>query len=404
MTNEKQGAPLSREDLKRNHQKQILLLARGGTKPCAAFAGISRAEITTHLGLRFPSVTALVDELLDKGILEETGELEANDRGRPRKLLRASPQLFYVPVFELLGEGFHFCVYDVYGTVVHRAFFPLPGMKQRDRAPYTPTVEEFCAPVLQGIETLGGQFPLSDILLSIPGNLKEDGSFTSSSVGMISPPGFLQYIKEHTALSVRTINRADSFAYAEQIYTPSLSDYIYVHISDGVGAGIIRKRQIFSCEPWRAGEIGHMSINYKGRACRCGSRGCLERYLSKSAIVEDCARYFDGAAVDFDTVRQAYLDGVKPVVAFMEERAGLLAVALNNMFGMHPVTHVIIGGAITGFGDRFLACLQQKLHDNISRMYKGKSRLTFSGREGDDSTFGAYHNYVTNILRIEDIL
>lgn len=404
MTKIKPVSPISREDLKRNHQKQILLLARGGNKPCAEFAGISRAEITTHLGLSFPSVTALVDELLDKGILEETGELESNDRGRPRKLLRASPSLFYVPAFELITEGFHFCVYDVYGTVVHRAFFPLPRQKNRDRTLWKPTVDEFCAPFLRGIAALNGRFPLLDILLSIPGNLREDGAFTSSSVGVISPPGFLQYVKEHTGLNVRTINRSDSFAYAEQIYNPTLSDYVYVHISDGVGAGIIRERRIFSCEPWRAGEIGHMSVNYKGRACSCGSRGCLERYLSKSAIVEDCARYFDGAVVDFDTVCQAYLDSVEHVEAFMESRAELLAVAMNNMFAMHPVTHVIIGGAITRFGDRFLACLERKMYANISRMYKGKSVLTFSRREGNDSTFGAYHNYVTNILKIEDLL
>ena len=89
MTGIKTTTALSREDLKRIHQKQIFLLARGGNKPHADFLGISRAELTAQLGLSFPSVTALVDELLEKGVLEETGELESSDRGRPRKRLRA---------------------------------------------------------------------------------------------------------------------------------------------------------------------------------------------------------------------------------------------------------------------------------------------------------------------------
>lgn len=404
MTGIKTATALSREDLKRIHQKQIFLLARGGNKPRADFLGISRAELTAQLGLSFPSVTALVDELLEKGVLEETGELESSDRGRPRKLLRVRPSLFYIPAYELKSEGFHFCLYDVYGTVVRNEFYPFSRKKARGRGLWKPTVEEFCAPFLHSIASLGNQFHLLEILLSLPGNIKEDGIFTSSYIGVVSPPDFLEYIKQKTGLNVRTINRSDSFAYAEQIYDPSLSDYVYVHISDGVGAGIIRERQIFSCEPWRAGEIGHMSVNYKGRACRCGSRGCLERYLSKSAITEDCAHFFDMSDVDFDTVCQAYVDSMEQVESFMENRAELLCVALNSMFAMHPVTHVIIGGAITRFGDKFLACLERKMYANISRMYKGKSILTFSKREGNDSTFGAYHNYVTNILKIENLL
>ncbi len=404
MVGNKTASSLSREDLKRIHQKQILLLARGGNNPRADFPGISRAELTAQLGLSFPSVTALVDELLDMKILQETGELEVSDRGRPRKLLRTSPSVFYVPVFELKREGFHFSLYDAYGTVIQDAFYPFPQQKSEDSGLWEPSVEEFCAPLIQSIETLQDHFHLLDILLSLPGNIKENGAFTSSYIGIVSPPGFLQYIQQKSGLNVQTINRSDSFAYAEQIYDPSLSDYVYVHISDGVGAGIIRERQIFSCEPWRAGEIGHMSVDYNGRICRCGSRGCLERYLSADALVEDCRYLIDAPQVDLDTLCHAYLNDTTQIEAFMESRAELLCVALNNMFAMHPVTHVIIGGAITKFGDKLLACLEQKMHTHISRMYKGKTVLSFSKRIGNDSTLGAYHNYVTNVLKIENLL
>lgn len=395
--------PISREDLKQMHQKQIFLLARGGSRSHANFPGISRAELKAQLGLSFPSITALVDELLEKGVLEETGTLEACERGRPRKLLRVRPSLFYVPTFELISDGFHFCLYDACGSVALEEFYPFPSQQLSESKPWKPTMELFCAPFLQSIASLNHQYPLTDLLLSLPGTIRENGEFHSSSIGIVSPPDFLSYIREHTGLSVRTINRSDSLAYAELLYEPSLSDYVYVYISDGVGAGIIRDKQIFSCGPWRAGEIGHMSVDYRGRPCSCGSRGCLERYLCSSAIAEDCSRLSE-AELDFDDVCQAYLDGAEPVEEFLKQRAELLCVTLNSAFSMHPVTHVIVGGSVTKLGEKYRACLEETLETTVSNIYRGKTKLTFSKSDGSDSTFGAYHNYVTNVLRLEQVL
>ena len=147
-----------------------------------------------------------------------------------------------------------------------------------------------------------------------------------------------------------------------------------------------------------------MSIDYNGRPCRCGSRGCLERYLCKEALVEDYRSLLANSQLDFDSLCRDYVNSQQQSETFIEDRAELLCTALNNMFTMHPVTHVIIGGAITQLGEKFLSCLESKMDSRISRMYKGKTIITFSKRIGNDSTFGTYHNYVTNFLKIEGLL
>ena len=68
---------LTRQNLKELHLKQIFLCARNQR------GGISRAELTKILNLSFPSVSALVDELLEAGVLMETGQQESNYHGRP---------------------------------------------------------------------------------------------------------------------------------------------------------------------------------------------------------------------------------------------------------------------------------------------------------------------------------
>lgn len=65
-----------------------------------------------------------------------------------------------------------------------------------------------------------------------------------------------------------------------------LSDLIVLFIGTGVGGGIISGgKAIFGCNN-SAGELGHMTLVYNGRKCRCPNKGCLEAYAGGWAIAE----------------------------------------------------------------------------------------------------------------------
>ena len=385
---------LTRQNLKELHLKQIFLCARNQR------GGISRAELTKILNLSFPSVSALVDELLEAGVLMETGQQESNYHGRPRNLLQVVPDFLYFPVFELKRRCYRFVLYDVYGKILRDEFLPFNRPADKMQEVWFPGLEEICNPLTDCINSLQREFPLADIVLSLPGNIRRDGHFSSSSSQIVSPLGFLDCLEEKTEHRVLPINRSDCFAYGERADNSNLDDYIYLYISDGIGAGIIRDGQIFTCGPWRAGEVGHMSVDYQGRPCTCGSRGCLERYLNVDAIVADCAALVPGENWDFPTVCQAYANGDPEIEALLEAKAELLCAAINNMFTLHPISHVIIGGEITRLGDKFLSCLKRHMEKRTSSMYRGKTALTFSKNQGESSTRGAFQNYVNNILNL----
>ena len=64
--------------------------------------------------------------------------------------------------------------------------------------------------------------------------------------------------------------------------------FVYVTVSDGVGAGLIVNGQVVRGSRDTAGEIGHVALSQDGPVCHCGQRGCLEAYASNPATV---ARY-----------------------------------------------------------------------------------------------------------------
>ena len=383
---------MTREKLKQDHLKQIFLYTREtGVK------GISRAELKQKLKLAFPSVTALVDELIEKKLIIETGETNKNYRGRPRTMIKINPEYLYIPVFELKAEGYNFVLYDLLGNSVLKEEIEHRGRKENYDVLWQPSLDEFCLPVINKINDIKDIYPLSDIVISLPGNLHKSGTFKSTSVNLETPPKVFEYAEEKTGFKIHTINCADSLVCAEIIYGNVPENYLYLDISRGFGAGIIYDGRPFLCGPSRAGEIGHISIDYKGIKCRCGSRGCIERYINTDVITEEVKKVLPWVN-DFEEVSVLYKDGNKETEEIINNKTEILIYGINNVFLIHPVADVIIGGKIKKLGNKFLSMLCDKVEEAGSRIYKGKVNFRLSENINDDMTIGAYYNYINDIM------
>ena len=63
-----------------------------------------------------------------------------------------------------------------------------------------------------------------------------------------------------------------------------VSHLVYLTISTGVGGGLILDGRVYRGAAGNAGELGHLTVDYLGRQCGCGRRGCLEAYASGPQI------------------------------------------------------------------------------------------------------------------------
>ena len=61
---------------------------------------------------------------------------------------------------------------------------------------------------------------------------------------------------------------------------------ICLTVGTGIGGGIILNGELFRGSNFSGAELGHMTIKLDGRKCRCGGKGCLERYASASAMID----------------------------------------------------------------------------------------------------------------------
>ena len=136
-------------------------------------------------------------------------------------------------------------------------------------------------------------------------------------------------------------------------------------LGTGIGGGIILDGEIFHGVSDAAAEIGHMTINFAGRRCKCGNYGCLEAYASGPNIAARAVEGIEAGAVsmlpgmvdgDLDAltaahVSEAALAGDPYAHEVILETAKLLGVGVANIINALNPGAVVIAGGVTRAGD-----------------------------------------------------
>jgi predicted NBD/HSP70 family sugar kinase len=112
---------------------------------------------------------------------------------------------------------------------------------------------------------------------------------------ILEPPNFhklksipiKELLEKEFGYEVTVDNDMNASALAEKLYgkAKEISNFVYVGVTNGIGAGIITNDLLFAGDMGFSGEIGHTTINYEGPKCACGNTGCLELYASIPEIV-----------------------------------------------------------------------------------------------------------------------
>jgi predicted NBD/HSP70 family sugar kinase len=93
---------------------------------------------------------------------------------------------------------------------------------------------------------------------------------------------------EATGLAaVNVENDAKTLAVAEQLFGDGVGrrSFAVVRVRGGVGCGLVLDHELYRGTTGLAGELGHLTLEPGGNACRCGGRGCLETIASRDAML-----------------------------------------------------------------------------------------------------------------------
>jgi predicted NBD/HSP70 family sugar kinase len=311
----------------------------------------SRHELSTATGLSPASVTNVIRELIDEGIVIETG-LAESDGGRPRAMLGMNPAYGYVIGVDIGETRTRVELFDLTMTERARAEYPLDRIAEHD-------IDVVVGQISAGLRTVladsgVGAAEILGVGVGVPGVIEQGPEVLvhGQTYGWDAVP-LERLVREHAGtllpaeVPLRFDNGAKTMGQAELWFGAGRGarNAVVVLIGSGVGASLISGGATYQGATSSAAEFGHVTVVVGGRKCRCGSTGCLEAYAGAEAILE---RYGRPMAADDQELALAELigaAGTSPLAAaILDETAQYLGAGLGTLINLFNPERVILGG------------------------------------------------------------
>lgn len=243
----------------------------------------SRADIARLSGLTRPTVSSLVTELIESGLVIELGT-GTSAGGKPPTILGVRPEARSIVTVDLSRRPMRGAIADLTGALSGRVTDP--------GGPVTGTAAVDRLLGLVDDLVVASPSPVIGIGIGTPGLVDTDGTvIEASNLGWHGLP-LADRIGTAVGLPVFVANDADAAAFASIAAADDGEgrDVVALRIGQGVGAGVVLDGVLRHGAASAAGELGHVVIDVDGPACACGNAGCLETFASVPAIVRAAGR------------------------------------------------------------------------------------------------------------------
>ncbi|WP_432936864.1 ROK family transcriptional regulator [Kribbella sp. CA-253562] len=359
--------------LRETHEERVLAALR-------TQGAMTRAQLAERTGLSRATLSSIVQDLLATDAVTETAvDGAARGRGRPVTLLTLNAAGGLALGMDLGHRRIQVTVANVAHEIVGSA-----GIACSERTPWARRLEL----ALELVDSLATAHHLSlaalaGIGVGVVGPVSETGGHRQPSraarIGLVRDG-----LTDRFGLPVYVDNNTRLAALAEAIWGAGagLQNVLYLRLSYGVGGGLVLGGHLFSGAGGAAGELGHVSVDRDGPRCRCGGHGCLERYVSLAAVLEQCG------VRRFDEVLRRLSDGdesVRRIIATAGTRIGaVLAAACNTV---NPET-VVIGGELAAAGNNLLEPIRAAVHQYAHSQVRQGLQIAPATLGNDDAARG----------------
>ncbi|BCL17451.1 ROK family transcriptional regulator [Micromonospora sagamiensis] len=324
---------------------------------------LSQQDLVGGTGLSGATVSSLVGQMGEEGLIEEAGSV-GSDGGRPRTLLRVRPTYGYLVGVDVGETRVRVELFDLSMGPLAKADFPLDPQDPRGRDP-EPIVRHILAGLDQVVEATGvSRRSLFGVGIGVPGVVEQgrEAVVHAQTFGWTVVP-LEAMLRDGVGARIHIDNGAKTLGQAELWFGTdrTVRHAVVALIGSGVGAAVMTNGVSYRGASSSAGEWGHTTIVYGGRACRCGARGCLEAYVGAGGVLDRWYRARGGpgtSAVDEESEIAALLtaaDTSAVAADVLHETAGYLGAGIANLINLFNPERIVLGGwAGLALGNRLL--------------------------------------------------
>lgn len=300
---------------------------------------LSRAQLGATIGLNRSTVTGLVMELTELGLVREVAGGERTGKvGRPT--LDIEPE-DHVAALSVRAEPHAVTVALVgLGGVVHA--------RLRHDTASAPSPRRFVQIVASSVEAMRADidrhYRVVGAGLAVPGLVNANGSvLVSPTLGWRRDPVAAR-LSDELGIQVSAGNDASIGALAESRFGVGVgvSNLLYLGgAMHSIGGGLIIDGTLLRGTSGYAGELGHTVVDPRGRTCVCGRKGCLEAEVRLDLLEPLLGRRKldeDELDVELGVARDPR------VLAEVTRQVEVLSLALTNFVNAFSPETVVLSG------------------------------------------------------------
>lgn len=164
-------------------------------------------------------------------------------------------------------------------------------------------------------------------------------------------------------LPVFVDNDANMMAYGEFKFGAGRGkgDVVCITLGTGIGGGIIINHELYRGSFYSGSELGHMTIDFRGRKCNCGGTGCFERYGSATALIQDYNEAAPESPADSTIeIFKRMKNGDVKAGAVIDLYVKYVAAGLASIVNIFNPERVIIGGGVSEAGEPLISRIRSE--------------------------------------------
>ena len=295
---------------------------------------VSRADIARETKMSATSVTRIVGNLINSGLIMEVGTVSGMVGRKPTML-----QIIPTGALAIAGSVDYGRVetglVNIVGEISHRQVkTTVAGMTKEDiirtiKEQIVNILQSLCPDQLKSVVSIG---------ICVPGIVDVDtGEATSPQLGWNLVP--IKSMCDCFNFDVIVENNVKGCVLAEHMFGSARNenDLVVITIGTGIGAAVMLNGTVFRGKHNVAGEIGHMIIEPGGLLCDCGRRGCLQSTLCMSGLLRKTGMRYE------EIVKKASA-GDANCLDILQDTADKLSCWIANVTNIYDLESIVLYG------------------------------------------------------------
>ena len=376
-------------------------------------ASISRTQLARVTGLNKSTVSSLIDELTERGLVCQTGT-ETSGIGRPASLLELNPEAGCIIGVEYGVDFVLVILANFGGEVIWRSQQAADPSDGQDAT--TAKVFKLIDQAIKVCETR--QSRLLGLGIATPGTVQVDDGFLvyAPNLNWCNIAFAKIYNERYPNLRVYVDNDANTAATGEHLFGVAQrnQDFVFLFGGVGIGAGLFLNGGLYRGQNGFAGEIGHSSFitDTIQRSCHCGNRGCWETYASQLSIIDRVKAHLQEeqsstlnnlihdrrTLLSMRVIQQAAESGDTVAIEALTEAGLAMGVGVANVINIFNPSLVVIGGPISSVAQFMLPGIMESMVRHTLPEISQGVQVKLSAFGSDSSVIGAVATVVEAVF------